>query len=280
MGFLHRIKKQNKNGWMINGSSADPLKVNLEYWDQKINLGDALAPVIFNWIMREKQIPVTAKTVKPYTHLLSTGSVLSMGNFDAVVWGSGILSIKASREVFEKAPERQLDIRAVRGPLTASVLTSAGYNVPDIYGDPGILMPLVYPKKEVRKLHKYCVIPHYTKFESCSVEGMHYVLDIRTSDYAAFIDALLECEYVISSSLHGIILAEAYGVPAVLLWEPELDLFKYYDYYQSTGRYSVIVATSVNDALKMSPMPLPNLYKMQELLVKAFPVDLFYTHES
>lgn len=49
------------------------------------------------------------------------------------------------------------------------------------------------------------------------------------------------CPEVYSSSLHGIILAEAYGVPAVMFrsYDKSVD-FKYLDYYASTGRYDVL----------------------------------------
>lgn len=279
MGLLGRFRKTNKNSWTINGASADPTRVNLEYWSQKVNLGDALAPVIYEWILSQNKIPMGLTAAKPYTHLLSVGSVLSMGSFDATVWGSGILSLKASKAIYERSASRKLDIRAVRGPLTATVLSAAGYNVPEVYGDPGILMPLIYPATARHKKHRYCLIPHYSKIEDYLSSG-HYCLDIRTSDYAMFIDALLECECVISSSLHGIILAEAYGIPAILLREPELDLFKCYDYYQSTNRYSVKVALSVEEALGMEPMLLPDLHEMQADILNTFPTDIFIPSES
>ena len=47
------------------------------------------------------------------------------------------------------------------------------------------------------------------------------------------------CAYIVSSSLHGICVAEAYGIPAV--WVRLADNivggeFKFRDYYASTGR--------------------------------------------
>ena len=82
---------------------------------------------------------------------------------------------------------------------------------------------------------------------------------------------------IISSSLHGIILAEAYGIPAVLLNNNDIDLLKYYDYYFSTGRKSVKVASSIEEALNKGPMPLPDLSEMQKGLIESFPYDLFDT---
>lgn len=98
-----------------------------------------------------------------------------------------------------------------------------------------------------------------------------------TTDYGSFIDQITQCELVISSSLHGIILAESYGIPAVLFLPPALDntLFKYQDYYYSTGRHSFPVATTIEEALKTKPCELPSLEKMQDKLLEVFPYDLW-----
>ena len=48
-------------------------------------------------------------------------------------------------------------------------------------------------------------------------------LQVLTTDYRLFLNELVRGERVISSSLHGIILAESYGVPAVLYRPEGLD---------------------------------------------------------
>ena len=67
---------------------------------------------------------------------------------------------------------------------------------------------------------------------------------IKTRDYKDwrnFIWEICSCEFVISSSLHGIIIAEAYGIPC--LWvifskkqQNENHYFKYRDFYLSIGK--------------------------------------------
>ncbi len=74
------------------------------------------------------------------------------------------------------------------------------------------------------------------------------------------------------------IIAEAYGIPAILLCEDldNEDLFKYYDYYFSTNRYNVKVARTIEEAVTMEPMELPNnLEKLKEGLIDSFPYDLW-----
>ena len=50
------------------------------------------------------------------------------------------------------------------------------------------------------------------------IKGHHYI-DVKTSDYRKFITEICQSKLIISSSLHGIILAESYGIPAIFLNE-------------------------------------------------------------
>ena len=76
--------------------------------------------------------------------------------------------------------------------------------------------------------------------------------------------------------MHGIILAETYGIPAIFLNQGISDQsMKFLDWYYSTGRTNIKMASSVSEALKMKPMELPDLSKMQEELIRVFPYDLW-----
>ena len=84
----------------------------------------------------------------------------------------------------------------------------------------------------------------------------------------------MSVDVVISSSLHGIILAEAYGVPAILL-KPQVDIVKYYDYYYSTGRINFPMADSIEQAMLIVPVELPKLDTIKEKLKLSFPYDIY-----
>ena len=137
-------------------------------------------------------------------------------------------------------------------------------------------MPLIYsPEKKARK--GVVLITHFLTSTDEYV-GLDNVirLDIKTDDYKHFIDVISSAEKVISSSLHGIILAETYGTPAVFLKKGiEEELLKFYDWYYSTGRYNVKIASSIEEALQLEPMVVPDLKEMQRALVEAFPYDLW-----
>ena len=105
---------------------------------------------------------------------------------------------------------------------------------------------------------------------------MHYI-EIKTTDYKHFIDELVQSDMVISSALHGIILAESYGVPAVYLKDDEINHnFKFDDYYSGTGRIQYEYARTIDEAIKVKPTNnLPNLENMQSALMEYFPYDLW-----
>jgi pyruvyltransferase len=251
--------------------------INLHRWSADRggeNLGDYLSVIVCDYAagLKNKSFDDRIKGTK---HLYSVGSIITAGFQNATVWGSGLLveprSLK-EKIILSKAL-RKLDIRAVRGPLTREFLIKSGYNCPEIYGDPAILLPLFYTPETLPEKKEFIVILHHE-----TLLFYNDNLDIKTSDYKAFITALFNSEKVISSSLHGIILAEAYGVPAVLLHDTptQKGRFKFDDYYYSTNRYEYPVANSIEQAVNTAPPPLPmNLGEMQNDLLNSFPYDLW-----
>ena len=266
--YRFRERKQRK-------SSLSNHKVNLYWWKGHINLGDYLSLVIYQWMCKNKNIN-TEKTLDCTKSLLALGSILTATAYDATVWGSGMLSIDSIPLFFVKSTDRKLDIRAVRGPITRQIVKSVGYDCPEIYGDPAILMPLIYTGKKGGKKHKVSLVSHYAKAETKNINVNR--INIETHDYEHFIDELLGSEKVISSSLHGIILAEVYGIPAVYLNKNSGDDLKFWDWYMSTGRNNVRYAQTLEEAITaepMEPIDLDRLANMQKQIMDAFPVDLW-----
>jgi pyruvyltransferase len=133
-----------------------------------------------------------------------------------------------------------IQILAVRGPRTRESLLRAGVSCPAVYGDPGLLMPLIYPRERECR-YRLCVVPHISQvadFEKLSLPSDVRLLSPRRH-WRDFIDTLTTSEAVVSSSLHGVILADAYGVPVVPLLHGSFlhgTPFKFEDYFRSTGR--------------------------------------------
>lgn len=261
----------------IDKSSSKRKQVNLE-WVDNGNLGDALGPVVYEWMLSRRGLKPDAPVGKT-RHLLTCGSLIGVGTFDAVVWGSGAHVVPNIRNLIRLKGIRKYDVRAVRGPVTRTILTECGYECPEIYGDPAVLTPLIYQPPAPEKKYDVSIALHYHRKEreEYRLPGSR-LIDLGTGDYRKAIDEIRASRLVVSSSLHGIILAEAYGVPTVFLNSGgyvDRALMKYYDWYYSTGRWSVKMAKTVQEAVELGPAPLPDLSAMQERLLAAFPYDLW-----
>lgn len=250
-------------------------KVNLDYWDESNNLGDTLSPVVVEYMLSQKGLTLE-KPVSRRKHLYAIGSIITAGIQDATVWGSGVLNAS----LLYRVAHRKLNIRAVRGPVTRAMLMDYGFHMPEIYGDPAILMPEIFMPRNVKKTHKFGLIIHKDYDIDKAVGDASILKDIKqivicTDDYEKFVEELMSVDIIISSSLHGIILAESYGVRAILL-KPQIDIVKYSDYYFSTERLHFPTADTVEEAVQIEPLEIPlNLNELREGLKKVFPYDLF-----
>lgn len=277
--FLLKNKVVLRDGHSLALSEKN--KVNLNAWivPDRINnnIGDYLSEIIVDEMVRFYGKDRN-KVVSNTKHLYAIGSIL-MGWQDATVWGGGFgYNYSPSRYFaiysFLHRHYHKTDIRAVRGPETYKILKKMGIECPQVYGDPAVLLPLFYEKKLSQKL-EYLVIPHYSKDEKYHGKN---VLHTFTTDYKKFVDKLCEAQLVVSSSLHGIILAESYGIPAIMLGDtPSDDITKYKDWYYSTGRDKFPIANSVEEALVLRPRILERkvITEMQERLINTFPIDLW-----
>lgn len=259
--------KLNNKYILFTDKKAVKNTVNINYCHDFKNLGDNISPVLVQYAADIYGINVN-KTVKKTCHLYAVGSIITAGAQDCTIWGSGILNTR----ILGRLHSRKFDVRAVRGPLTRLVLLEHGYNVPEVFGDPAILMPMIY-NPDVEKKYPVSVITHMNEIDFSSDKEIHQI-NIKTDDYKKFVEEIKASKLIISSSLHGIIFAEIYGVQAVLL-KPNTDLFKYYDYYYSTKRFSFPIASNIEEALQIEPLEIPDFEHMRLKLLKAFPKDLW-----
>lgn len=259
----------------LNDIKSERNRINLEWWKRRSNLGDTLAVPIYEKMLEHFSLDRNKHTTKTM-HLLTVGSLVGIGGFDAVVWGTGIHKYKNIELLISKKSYRKYDVRAVRGPITRWFLTGAGYDCPEIYGDPAILMPMVYEPETTGKKYPVSVIYHVDHKAAAESRSDINFIDIETTDYKSFIDEVVASEMIISSSLHGIILAETYGVPTVFLNDGMDDeIIKFYDWYLSTGRDCFKIAHTVDHAIEIGATELPDLKEMQNGLLAAFPCDLW-----
>lgn len=196
------------------------------------NFGDRVSPDIVRYVSgKDVQLSYTSPK------LLAVGSILRLAQSGDTIWGTGAMD---SNPWGDTVPT-DLHITAVRGPLTRNVLLHYGIPCPELYGDPGILLPAVYPVQRT-STYRLGILPHYIDRDKMDELRQYYpesfVIDI-TDPPARVMECIAMCDTIISSSLHGIIAAEALGIPAA--WTPLSDRvaggsFKFHDYYLGSGR--------------------------------------------
>jgi pyruvyltransferase len=232
---------------------------------QKENVGDLLGPLLAQKILDTRALNIGDIQKNK---LLTIGSVMHFANTGDTTWGTGVNGkVDESLHKFTN-----LDVRAVRGHLTAEFLKKRGIDSPQIFGDPGILVSDFWPRSEVVEKGKVVYIPHMREKERYQA-GMKTLSPLVSLQH--FVKEIQTAEKVVSSSLHGVIIAESYGVPACLYESKSGETpFKYEDYYSGTGRSSFRMFDDISEAKRHEP-DVPDLSAVKVKLLSAFPWDLW-----
>lgn len=191
--------------------------------------------------------------------LLMVGSVIhKMEGGDIIVGvGSKGVPIPSPRLTGE------VDIRGVRGPITHEELKKAGHDVSRItfHADPGLLVRDLYPMEtsQTSVPGRVIFIPHYRdRADYRSLTGVE-LIDIDC-DPAQLADNIARADYVLTSSLHGLVFAHAIGRPVTLVAPLRKEpMIKYEDYMASVGlqwRSPVDLETALRGTKPTSPADL------------------------
>lgn len=216
-------------------------KVQHENWGDDINYY-FLKEIVQRPILIYNRVSLAFRLrLKNYLVIGSTIDMLCKKNTE--VWGAGI--------IHENKPLRikPRKVHAVRGPLTRKKLLEQGVECPEVYGDPALLIPLYY-KPTISKKYRFGFIPHRSNLNriddftidevSLSEHDDVLVIDLSKYDkWTDIVDQICSCENILSASLHGLIIPEAYGIPN--LWvefgHPLIGgHFKFHDFFLSVGR--------------------------------------------
>ncbi len=235
VAFNRKVSYLNNN---IYKEYKNPESILLKYWDFVPNWGDTVNPYLVNKISGRPV--VSSNKIFNYLNkpeLLGVGSIISGDLKNFVIWGSGVLS--AETTIYNKPKE----VLALRGYNSLKKIKEVGGDC-NVFGDPVLLFPEIFPADNIVKTHRYGIVPHYSDKSKPGVVQLELlndpsvkIIDIQ-SDTEVFVREVLSCENIISSSLHGLILAEAYGIPTsrIMLSENlKRGDFKFYDYYSGVG---------------------------------------------
>jgi len=207
-----------------------------------LNLGDALSPVMVALCsgLPVERIPFRSQTpricaVGTIGHGIAGGSVW--------FWGSGASKFRNpgtdQPELYQVPENTQMHLNATRGPVTRRILGGDLSGDPvygdPVYGDPVWLLPKFY-NPDIPKTWELGVILHlseladrsfdarpleqYRRYDipenfKNSVRLINTVTPISAEALKDRLDDILACKRIVSTSLHGMVFAESYGIPCL-----------------------------------------------------------------
>lgn len=194
------------------------------WWDGHPNFGDDLTP----WLLPRYGFAPQYREPRA-ARLIGVGSLLEFAppDFTGAIWGTGLMHDRVH-------PLPAATVLALRGPLTAERI---GLREEVPFGDPGLLVARHLPRP--RSDGRIAVVPH-------GHHRPHELLDRRVHDAGdaarvvnvhqrarSAVREIAASRAVVTTSLHGLITADSYGIPAV--WttlDPPLGGgdFKFRDY--------------------------------------------------
>jgi len=255
------------------------------YRKEERNFGDWMSPFICEALSgkevvfakpKECDLMAMGSILKKLRKISRLRSILSGKSID--IWGAGSIGDPGAYPGYHR-------YHAVRGPLTRKKI--ANLKKEPEYGDPGLLCELLLPDKKSRPEKKYSVglIPHY-------IDRNHPLIDklLKRNKRFTLIDVfdpipeILErvgqCEYILSSRLHGLIVSDALHVPnswIKLSEDVTGEDFKFRDYYAVFGTadpepYGLTEKDTEETILSLiDRYERPGLEEIKEKLTRAFP---------
>lgn len=249
--------------------------INAYWYSRETNFGDLLTPCLLDFFGIEAK-----NSSVHHSDLLLLGSILQdvSADYSGIIAGAGLI-----RNISK--PLVKAKILGLRGYLTKEKM---GVNVDVTLGDPGILASALITKRSDKKFI-LGVVPHYVdKDDERTIKlARKYPQDVLVIDVQQppenVISQIDGCNFVLSSSLHGLIVADSLSIPNRWLQLSNKvlgDGFKFHDYYSvydltpqpfelyDSIRLSDIVSACKNPAGNEVERVKNNVFGMMKELVK------------
>lgn len=206
--------------------------LNIFYWNKRSNFGDFLATKIMTHYGADKLFNIYQKGYEG-DYISPIGSVLHFTPREGQhIFGAGFMS---PENIGSKNPPKE--VITLRGPLSAQIANDLGWPAPKALGDTGLLASRIYPSSS--KLFRVGVVLHYAH----SVERLPQIPGVifinPQNELNSVIRDIFSCEKIVSSSLHGLIVAHSFKIPWVRIKVIDHPLgggdFKFNDFYESAG---------------------------------------------
>jgi len=242
MSLLNRLEKFRRLArWRFAGGATLPV-----WWHVgRPNFGDDINPSFFEAI-GGRRVRFAADPRRP--HLLGAGSILGRATPASIVCGSGLLEPPSG------SAGRPGRLVAVRGEKSAEALAAPAET---FLGDPLVLVDTLVEPQPTR--HPVGIIPHVrsvARWRARAPRGA-LLLDPGLEPWR-LIREIAACELILSQSLHGLIVADAFSIPNVWIAPSEAmagGRFKFDDYFSTLDAPKECVPEAA--ALASRPDTLP-----------------------
>lgn len=202
------------------------------HWCISNNIGDALNYCLVKKIT-DKDVHWVPKD-SSNRKFICIGSILNWADKNCEVWGAGLANQT------DKVDSEAI-IYSTRGPISNQIAKECGAVVlfEEQYGDPALLVSKYYKVKKIGKSTNIGLIPHYADLHYIqSIDHGFKVINVF-EPIEKIVNEIKKCKVILSSSLHGLILADAYGIPNSHIKISDYvlgDGLKFYDYFLSVNR--------------------------------------------
>src|SRR5690606_2641203 len=192
----YRIDKQLR-------SLTNPIFV--DGFPESRNFGDALNITLVKNLSGKDVFPSRFLKQTPQKYATSyavIGSVCQWSRPQTIIWGAGFIGEEFKTKDFVKPNQ----VLAVRGPLSRAVYQANDIDCPVCYGDPALLLPLIY-NPIITPVYEYGIIPHYVDWDANWINQYRsdknmLVMNIMIGDnYELFVKQLKSCRKIVTSSL-------------------------------------------------------------------------------
>ena len=224
---------------ILSAKLSDKLRLNgarrLYYHLGRPNFGDDVNPWFFNKVSTSS----FAWGATSRSHVMGIGSIAAKVSPHSIVMGSGLIEHSRSSDL-----AKPVELFSVRGELTAEAFGKR----PSFLGDPLSLIDLLLPLRVADSSDVLGIVPHILNYHLFKrhFESRPEVLVINPGgEPVEVISAISRCRRIASQSLHGLIVADAYGIPNTWI-APSIGMlggtFKFLDYFTTLDKPKTPVA--------------------------------------
>jgi len=257
---LRRLVEQYEVDTLIENDGRVPVR----WWVKADNFGDLLSPWLISK-MTGREV-VFADPKEP--HYVAIGSILNRANWQSQVWGAGSFGNEEAADFGPRAT-----YHAVRGPLSRARLLRLGVACPPVFGDPALLTPAYFAPK-VANTHQYGIVARWSddRWRQAELGPGVRLIDLGTPDVEGVIEAMLSCRRIVTGSLHGLIMADAYGIPSAFVksYTARGGEYKFFDYFSTVNKFRnphhldtthPVTAARLRDSLHFDGRPIEFDYR-------------------